>query len=683
MTWTPISGAPIQYQKSDGTLASGYYLKFYESGTTTPLSMATDSTGGTTLAKCQINSSGYPINGSSDVFIPHISKDYKIVLYKNSTDADADTTANAEWVVDSNKQTQIGNVVGQRYQTLADLDGDAYLKVGQRVVTLGYTVVGDNGGNLYEIVAAATGTDDGGSYIDLSASGLQAKGLFPGDVCTPEQFGAIGDAEISVHGAATDDTTAVTNAAAFNLPLFVSKIYKITDRIPLEVFAVIKGTSRVRSGFKVESDFNLAAAGVLGAASIYEPGPDLRSFGIFFEQDTTETVRANIIAYPPAIDLASVRAPRLFAKDMRIQAAYDGIDLTGNNGGAHLDSVEISALNKGIITDGALDFMFISNCQEWPFGFSGTALYSSVYSDGQTIFGDFTNIDSFVIENLATFQARVLIDGGFGLISQANLDGSYSRLEITGGAKVGIGTIYSTSSAADDFAIRVDGVETHVVVGSFWLDNATDLTASNGLIQVLTDNTAELVIGQIHAKTSGLNTRLTYMDAGTLVINGGYIEPPQNASLLVDFMDHNGGEMNLSNLRFRDKGTGTGNIISYSVDTRSTLDHITAPGWPISLPSNPVNMKVDGCEFATDLAGNRSLRFQKTFEYSGTLDGSGAALVAHNLTGPQLTLPVINAWYIGGSSERRPLTIDYIDGGNISVSGGTASAGYEIVMMTR
>jgi hypothetical protein len=71
--------------------------------------MATDSTGGTTLAKCQINSSGYPINGSGDVFIPHISKDYKIVLYKNSTDADADITGNAEWVVDSNKQTQTGN----------------------------------------------------------------------------------------------------------------------------------------------------------------------------------------------------------------------------------------------------------------------------------------------------------------------------------------------------------------------------------------------------------------------------------------------------------------------------------------------------------------------------------------------------------------------------------------------
>lgn len=49
---------------------------------------------------------------------------------------------------------------------------------GMMVRTLGYYTPGDGGGNDYEIVAAGTGTDDGGSYIDLSGSGLQAKGLF-------------------------------------------------------------------------------------------------------------------------------------------------------------------------------------------------------------------------------------------------------------------------------------------------------------------------------------------------------------------------------------------------------------------------------------------------------------------------------------------------------------------------
>lgn len=108
MAWTPTSGAPIQLQKSDGTLASDYYIKFYQSGTTTAFSMATDSTGGTTLAKAKINSSGYPVNGSDAVFIPHVNQAYKIVLYKNATDADNDTTGNADWVVDAVEQVQSG-----------------------------------------------------------------------------------------------------------------------------------------------------------------------------------------------------------------------------------------------------------------------------------------------------------------------------------------------------------------------------------------------------------------------------------------------------------------------------------------------------------------------------------------------------------------------------------------------
>lgn len=108
MAWTPISGTVPQYQKSDGTLASDYYIKFYQDGTTTAFSMATDSTGGTTLDKAKINSSGYPVNGSDAVFIPHVNQTYKIVLYKNATDADNDTTANADWVVDNIEQVQAG-----------------------------------------------------------------------------------------------------------------------------------------------------------------------------------------------------------------------------------------------------------------------------------------------------------------------------------------------------------------------------------------------------------------------------------------------------------------------------------------------------------------------------------------------------------------------------------------------
>jgi len=71
MAWSPVSGLPPQNSTS-GNQAADYWIKFYESGTTTPTAMATDSTGGTTFAKAQTDGQGYFINGSSDPFIPHI-----------------------------------------------------------------------------------------------------------------------------------------------------------------------------------------------------------------------------------------------------------------------------------------------------------------------------------------------------------------------------------------------------------------------------------------------------------------------------------------------------------------------------------------------------------------------------------------------------------------------------------
>jgi hypothetical protein len=100
MAWIPISGTLSQYQKSDGDLASNYYIKFYASGTSTAIQMATDSSGSTLLDKCQLDSSGYPTTDGSSRFIPRIDQKYKIVLFKNAADANSNNTANADWIVD-------------------------------------------------------------------------------------------------------------------------------------------------------------------------------------------------------------------------------------------------------------------------------------------------------------------------------------------------------------------------------------------------------------------------------------------------------------------------------------------------------------------------------------------------------------------------------------------------------
>lgn len=62
----------------------------------------------------------------------------------------------------------------------------------------------------------------------------------------------------------------------------------------------------------------------------------------------------------------------------------------------------------------------------------------------------------------------------------------------------------------------------------------------------------------------------------------------------------------------------------------------------------------------------------------GTLDGAGAASVAHGITSGQVRVVQVEAWGKGGSGEMVKLTVATVDGANIAISGGTASAKYRV-----
>jgi hypothetical protein len=71
------------------------------------------------------------------------------------------------------------DLIGFRFNSVSQMIAETSLVIGDRVAVRGYYQGNDGGGNIFEVVAAGTGTDDGGAFLDLTGSGLQAKGLFP------------------------------------------------------------------------------------------------------------------------------------------------------------------------------------------------------------------------------------------------------------------------------------------------------------------------------------------------------------------------------------------------------------------------------------------------------------------------------------------------------------------------
>jgi hypothetical protein len=178
MAYTPISGiVPQLSRNAGGAAAGGYYLKGYSAGTTTPLSMGTDSTPTATLAKCKLNSRGEPISNDADettVFIPHYNASYKLVLYVTEADADANTTANAVWVVDnisgvfdaSQVNYTASVTVAQRLDNLDVDDYTALRALTSAQLTDGDSItVTDDGIAGDFVVKTGTVTDNGGTLI--------------------------------------------------------------------------------------------------------------------------------------------------------------------------------------------------------------------------------------------------------------------------------------------------------------------------------------------------------------------------------------------------------------------------------------------------------------------------------------------------------------------------------------
>jgi len=187
MAFTKLSTVPNPFIDSNGDPFAGAVLKAFLPGTTTVTSIFTDSAGSSPQATVTANATGaWEVSGNE--IVPHIDRKIKWGIFANASDA-ASNTPFFMGPFDNIEQSLSSG--SQEFDTIALAVASTSLNVGDSFTTKGYTTKGDGGDNLYEVVAAATGTPDGGTFIDLATH--QAKGLFPGGVLRAQQYGIIGD----------------------------------------------------------------------------------------------------------------------------------------------------------------------------------------------------------------------------------------------------------------------------------------------------------------------------------------------------------------------------------------------------------------------------------------------------------------------------------------------------------
>ena len=479
---------------------------------------------------------------------------------------------------------------------------------GTTVVIANRATVGDGGGGTF-ITDRTTGhlageDNDGTTLVNALGHLLVRAGDWASSGVDARWFGYVPD-YVKATDIGTDNTAAL--AAALDVSDWVKLPIGdalVSDKLLVENGKKLTGVNRVNSTLFVNSTFNMAATGVIEMGTT-EPSAVVTDLGIFFVQDTTETVRANVVQYPPAFDCTATA--RGIIDRVRISNAWNGIDATGNSGGMWIGDIECCAFNRGLHVDGSLDFFHVDRWHHWPFGCVGTAL-QGVYDDGQTVDVEVGRCDNFDCGSITGFHSLTrFTDAGGGVgpataipsqIDSIALDGDGSRLEILGGSHQ-IGKVYTTTATQNANTIEVSGGRTiiasaHITgAGNFAFINVTggDLMIDGGWGNHLT-------VGSSFATVSG----------GCLSIKSMFFELPASART-VPFVDQSGaGVLKLKSCQTSTAGA-SGPVVEIGQDNAGNdVSGNHFHNWTYTLPTSFSN----GC-----YGPNRTLRktFSPTVEF--------------------------------------------------------------------
>ena len=489
------------------------------------------------------------------------------------------------------------------------------------IVATGYITAGGNVRGL-NLVTTGLVVGDGSQLTNISSNSVSYTAPYTGGTTITgnskwSQFVSVLDFGADPTGG-SDSRNAFQAALNSNKHVYIpAGNYKINSGLQINVPGqMISGDGRDASMLQIGSGFNLSSTAVFDCSNL-QPGAILRDFGMTFAQPDTSS-RASLTAYPVAIKATD--SPRVTFQNLKIQGAINGINLTGNSGGAIIDLLEMSAFGTGISIDGSMDTIRIDKFHFWPFNLSAnqqTIFYANptrALSVGRC---DGLFITEFLnISNLGLYQfqggsgsAQIFIEnsafdsynGILQTAGQLHVTNSYITIYPTSGLN---GYIMNGTAVAQFtncwflggatnqpmFLVQNAGTGSSLKIGECQFEGpvanqpfiALANSATTGAALQVSDCTFNIGSTNAYVINSGTPTSGTtnFHFVNNIVLttaNTAYTTP------MFGFSTNN--RIYMSGNRVLDKGSGAGVFISVLQDNYNWVSGNMAPGWTITTPA--------------------------------------------------------------------------------------------------
>ena len=411
------------------------------------------------------------------------------------------------------------------------------------------------------------------------------------DVANVLDFGAdptgVADSSAAINAAAAC-VAATGYLKSVHLP---AGVYHIRSQITLTNGQSLSGDGQGNTVLTVSDDFDPSATSVIwiGNTTI-DPGPTIRDLRISFAQPSDVASRATFktlaaggtshtggtgVQYPWVISQpASGGTGRVTIRNVRIEAAWNGITDNGNSGIYWVDGLQLSAINCGfdLGSNGIMDWSHWSDIEFWPFGFLSTG-QQPIWMDGNTIFARLGAVNGLNAQNISSFHGQIIFTaaaaGGWFQFTNLSLDGAGATLSVAAAFFLQFSNLYYTAAAnalRPAIAITGAGGVVRTVVINGWYAHS-----GSAFPFVSMSGGTEFSIVNAHLNAEVTTVSAISVTAGKLRLSNSKIYPAAATAWTVPLVyQNNTGAVQVNNVDFQGSSPG-GVAVQFNQDNINNL----------------------------------------------------------------------------------------------------------------